>query len=94
MTPDRGKEFADWPRARRETGAPFYFCAPHHLWEKGSVENANGLIRERFPKGTGFSGVTDGEVREVYDAINRRPRKRLGWRTPFEVHYSTVLHLL
>lgn len=82
------------PRVKRETGAPFCFCAAHHPWEKGSVENANGLVREYFPKGTDFSGVTDGEVREVYDAINRRPRKLLGWRTPYEVHYSKVLHLL
>lgn len=94
VTPDRGKEFADWPRVKRETGAPFYFCAAHHPWEKGSVENANGLVREYFPKGTDFSAVADEEVREVYDAINRRPRKRLGWRTPYEVHYSKVLHLL
>lgn len=94
VTPDRGKEFADWPRVKRETGTPFYFCSPHHPWEKGAVENANGLIREYFPKGTDFSRVTDEEVREVYDRINRRPRKRLGWRTPYEVHYSKVLRLL
>ena len=94
MTPDRGKEFADWPHVKRETGAPFYFCASYHPWEKGSVENANGLIGECFPGGTDFSGATDEEVGEVYDAINRRPRKRLGWRTPFEVHYSKALHLL
>lgn len=94
VTPDRGMEFADWARVKAATGATFYFCAAHHPWEKGSVENANGLVREYFPKGTDFSGVTDDEVREVYDRINRRPRKRLGWRTPYEVHYSTVLHLL
>lgn len=79
---------------KREAGTQFYFCAPHHPWEKGSVENANGLVREYFPKGADFATVTDEEVREVYDAINRRPRKRPGWRTPYEVHYSTVLHLL
>lgn len=94
VTPDRGKEFADWPRVKRETGALFYFCAPHHPWEKGSVENANGLIREYFPKGTDFADVTDEEVREVYDQINRKPRKRLGWLTPYEVHCSVALHLL
>lgn len=82
VTPNRGSEFAAWPRVTRETGAEFYFCAAHHPWEKGAVENANGLVREYFPKGTDFSAVTDSEVSGVYDAINRRPRKRLGWRTP------------
>lgn len=94
VTPDRGMEFADWPRVTREAGAEFYFCAAHHPWEKGTVENTNGLVREYFPKGTDFSGVTDGEVEEVYDAINRRPRKRLGWRAPWEVYHGEALHLL
>ena len=94
VTPDRGKEFADWAAVARETGAEFYFCSPHHPWEKGTVENTNGLIREYFPKGTDFALVTDDRAREVYDRINRRPRKRLGWRTPWEVHHSEVLRLL
>lgn len=94
VTPDRDKEFADWPRVTRETGAEFYFCSPHHPWEKGTVENTNGLVREYFPKGTDFSAVTDEEVARVYDAINRRPRKRLGWRTPWEVFHGEALHLL
>ena len=94
VTPDRGKEFADWARVAEATGAEFYFCSPHHPWEKGTVENTNGLVREYFPRGTDFSLVGDDRVREVYDGINRRPRKRLGWRTPYEAHYSEVLHLL
>lgn len=51
-------------------------------------------MREYFPKGTDFSAVSDEEVERVYDAINRRSHKRLGFRTPYEVHYSEVLHLL
>ena len=51
VTPDRGTEFADWPRVKEATGAEFYFCAAHHPWEKGTVENTNGLLREYFPKG-------------------------------------------
>lgn len=94
VAPDRGMEFADWARVTEATGAEFYFCAAHHPWEKGCVENVNGLLREYFPKGTDFSLVSDAEVSEVYDRINRRPRKRLGWRTPYEVHYSEALHLL
>lgn len=94
VTPDRGKEFAGWGRVTEATGAEFYLCAAHHPWEKGCVENANGLLRQYFPKGTDFSAVADEEVLAVYDELNRRPRKRLGWLTPWEVHYSEALHLL
>lgn len=94
VTPDRGKEFAGWARVTEATGAEFYLCAAHHPWEKGCVENANGLLREYFPKGTDLSPVTEGEVREAYDELNRRPRERLGWRTPWEVFHSEALRLL
>ena len=94
VTSDRGKEFAGWAAVTGATGAEFYLCAAHHPWEKGCVENANGLLRQYFPKGTDFSSVTDEEVRAVYDELNRRPRKRLGWLTPWEVHYSEALRLL
>lgn len=94
VTPDRGTEFADRPRVKEATGAELCFCAAHHPWEKGTVENTNGLLREYFPKGTDFSAVSDGDVARVYDAVNRRPRKRLGWRTPWEVFHGEALHLL
>ena len=93
-TPDRGKEFADWDRAAREAGAGSCFCAAHRPRERGAVENTSGLIREHLPKGTDFSLVTDGEVAEACDGTSRRPRERLGWRTPQEAHYSEALHLL
>lgn len=80
--------------ARRELGVEFYFCEPHHPWQRGSNENTNGLVREYFPNGTDFPDVTASEVAEVYDALNRRPRKCLGFRTPREVHYSEALHLI
>lgn len=94
VTPDRGKEFAEFGRVEAETGAVFYFALPHHPWQRGTNENTNGLLRAHFPKGTDFSGVSGKEVERVYDAINRRPRKRLGFRTPYEVHYAETLHLL
>ena len=94
VTPDRGKEFAAFAEVEAATGARFFFALPHHPWQRGTNENTNGLLREYFPKGTDFGGVADGEVRRAYDAINLRPRKRLGCRTPFEAHYSRVLRLL
>lgn len=94
ITLDRGMEFADFEKVEAATGAVCYFALPHHPWQRGSNENTNGLIREYFPKGTDFANVSDGQVQAVYDAINHRPRKRHGYRTPWEVHHSTVLHLL
>ncbi len=93
LTLDRGKEFAGFAEVVR-VGVVTYFADPHHPWQRGANENTNGLLREYFPKGTDFGPVSAEEVRAVYDEINRRPRKRLGYRTPYEVHYSTVLHLL
>lgn len=77
-----------------ETGAVFCSALPHHSWQRGANENTNGLPREYFPKGTDFAGVPYEEVERVYDTINRRPRKRLGFRTPYEVHHSKMSHLL
>lgn len=94
ITPDRGKEFAKHAEVTAALGVEFFFALPHHPWQRGTNENTNGLLREYFPKGKSLDGVSEEEVREVYDKINRRPRKRLGYRTPHEVHYSTSLQLI
>ena len=70
------------------------FALPHHPGSGGTNEITNGLVREYFPKGTEFALAGDDEVAAVYVALNRRPRKRLGFRTPLEVHRSEMLHLL
>lgn len=94
VTLDRGKEFARHARITEETGIEFYFALPHHPWQRGTNENTNGLLREYFPKGRSLANVTEKRVQEVYDKLNRRPRKRLGYRTPYEVHYSKMLQLI
>ena len=78
----------------REIGVEFYFALPHHPWQRGTNENANGLLREHFPKGESLGRVSEKRVQEVHDKLNRRPRKRLGYRTPYEVHCSKTLHLI
>lgn len=94
VTPDRGKEFANHAYvSERLGGVQFYFCEPHHPWEKGTNENTNGLIREFFPKGTDFSKVSEEGVQKVFSMINDRPRKVLGFRTAREVYLEEVLHL-
>lgn len=92
VTPDRGKELASHREVGRALGGvPFCFCQPHHPWQKPTVENANGLVREFFPKGTDFSRVTGEEVQEAFEKIDDRPRKVLGFRTANEV-YREMLH--
>lgn len=93
ITPNRGKEFANHAFvSSRLGGVQFYFCLPHHPWQKGTNESTNGLIREFFPKGTDFSKVSDEEVQTVYEVINGRPRKVLGYRTAREAYLEEVLH--
>ena len=94
VTLDRGKEFASHAQVTEELGVEFYFALPHHPWQRGTNENTNGLLREYFPKGKSLSGVSERLVQEVYDKLNRRPRKRLGYRTPYEVHCSEALQLI
>ena len=74
-------------------GAPDCFCRPYHPWERGTNENTNGLLRDWFPKGASLDAVTDDEVQRVYDSLNRRPRKRLGRKCPWEVYHRQSLHL-
>ena len=95
ITPDRGTEFSHHRKVTAALKAEFYFPPPHHPWERGSNENTNGLIREYFPKSTNFAMISEEEIQAVFQKLNFRPRKCLGFKTPFEVFYnlSLLLHL-
>lgn len=94
VTPDRGKEFASHAdMTRRPGGTQLYLCRPHSPWQKGTVENTNGLIGEFFPKGTDSSKADGERVREVFALINDRPRRVLGYRTPMEAYREELLRL-
>ncbi len=71
----------------------FYFPAPHHPWERGSNENTNGLLREFFPKGKDITDTPEDYIQRKYYELNLRPRKCLGYKIPYEVYFSKVLHL-
>jgi IS30 family transposase len=62
-----------------------FFCAAYHSWEKGTVENTIGLVRQYLPKGGDLTHVTQQELMTISQALNDRPRKRLGYLTPNEV---------
>jgi len=85
MTADNGKEFAGFKAIERQLGLTVYFANPHAPWERGANENANGLLRDWWPKGHDFRRVTKAEVARVQRMLNNRPRKCLGYRTPLEV---------
>lgn len=81
ITFDRGHENAK----HYELGIPTYFCNAYHSWEKGSIENANKMIRTFFPKKTDFASVSQEEINRVVSIINNKPRKILGYMTATEV---------
>ncbi len=89
-TYDNGLEFAGHKEVNNVINMKSYFCEPYHSWEKGTIENRNGVIRYYFPKGTDFSKITEKQIKYVQDKINNRPMKLLGFKTPKEVHDKIV----
>jgi IS30 family transposase len=88
ITSDNGTEFAAHETIAEKLTAAFYFARPYHAWERGANENANGLVRQYFPKGHDFKTITDEQINFVMDRLNNRPRKKLGFLTPKEVFYN------
>jgi IS30 family transposase len=84
VTADNGTEFHGYERIERCTGVMFYFARPYHSWERGSNENANGLLRQYLHKGVSMAGLTQHRCNAIAHKLNTRPRKRLGFRTPLE----------
>ena len=88
ITFDNGKEFAQHQHVADCLDAKVYFAHPYCSWERGLNENTNGLLRQYFPKGTDLQQITQIQVQDAVYALNHRPRKCLGYKTPHEVFYG------
>jgi IS30 family transposase len=85
LTYDNGSTFAEHELTEKETRTTIFFANPYHSWERGSNENANGLLRQFFPKKSEFAMVSQGQIDVAVRLINTRPRKRHDYLTPNEV---------
>jgi IS30 family transposase len=85
ITADNGCEFHGYEDVECTHGLEFYFAPPHHSWERGSNENANGLIRQYLPKGKCLDSLTQEQCDRIAKKLNSRPRKRYGYRAPEEL---------
>jgi len=85
LTLDNDIAFRKHKEMSLRIGAPVYFCHPYHSWEKGGVENVNGLIRRYIPKGSDISQYSEAFIRTIQNKLNDRPRKCLMFKTPNEI---------
>jgi IS30 family transposase len=85
LTLDNGKEFAAHKALPHALTLDIYFAHPYHSWERGLNEHTNGLIRQYLPKKIPFDGLTQKQLDKIVAKINNRPRKVLGYLTPYEV---------
>lgn len=85
ITTDNGREFAEHETVSRKLQTKVYFAEPYQAWQRGLNENTNGLIRQYLPKQTDLRRVSQTQLQFIMDRLNHRPRKTLGFKTPYEV---------
>lgn len=88
ITYDNGLEFAEHQKMAQTLSANIYFAHPYASWERGLNENTNGLIRQYLPKSRRLDNVTQKELKYIMDQLNHRPRKSLGFKTPYELFFK------
>jgi IS30 family transposase len=90
ITTDNGTEFTRHDYITKKLGVTVYFADPHAPWQKGAIENINGLIRQYIPNGTDFKQVSQQKISAIQDRINRRPREKINFSTPMECFYEKI----
>lgn len=90
ITFDNGSENANHLQLKYDHNIRTYFCDSYASWQKGGVENMNGLLRYYLPKRTNPNTITDEQIRNIQELLNTRPRKKLGYKTPAEVIQNQI----
>ena len=90
ITTDNGSEFFCHEYITKRLGIKVYFADPHAPWQKGLIENTNGLIRQYIPKGTDFDTVSQQKIKEIQRQINTRPRAKLKFLSPDEAFVKNI----
>ena len=87
ITTDNGTEFAAHETIAAKLKTSVFFAHPYSSWEKGAIENANGLIRQYIRKKDNFNNFSNEQITEIQYKINNRPRKKLHFHSPVEIFY-------
>ena len=90
ITHDNGGEFARHETVTAVTGMRAFFCDPHSPWQRGGIENANGLLRRDVPRKTRLDDYTDDDIDDIVWNLNSTPRKCLGYKTPIEAFAANL----
>lgn len=90
ITTDNGTEFACHEMISKSLGVKVYFADPYASWQKGGIENANGLIRQYVHKSQTFEHVSHQQLTKYSRRLNMRPRKKLNFKTPNECFYENI----
>lgn len=90
ITTDNGSEFMAFRSIEKALGVPVYFARPYRSTDKPHIEHLNALIRQYIPKGTSFAKITDKQIRDIEWKLNNRPRKKLNYKSPFEVFFLNL----
>ena len=93
ITVDNGKEFAHHCTLASKVGAKVFFAHPYHSWERGLNEHTNGLLRQYLPKKQPLDNLTHQRLATFVEKLNNRPRKSLGYKTPYEVFFKRLVAL-
>lgn len=94
ITSDNGLEFAHHQRMARSLKLDYYFADPYQTNQRARIEHLNKLVRQYIPKKRELDWVQPKELRAIEDKLNHRPRKKLGFKTPFEVFFNTTERLI
>ena len=90
VTFDNGGEFAQHQRLEAALGIVAYFCDPHSPWQRGTIENTNGILRRDMPRKTDITNYTARDIDDITWAVNSTPRKCLGYKTPAEAFLENL----